>query len=393
MPYSCSVSMGDVRLTPSPAVRYSIAGRREELAFVGCRAAANCATVMVHRFMLSCGGENVAWARVAAVAPGLGIALPEGLPAGYAPVGMLQGRFVLPALAKFTAHDGGVSSEPLSSDSVFEPADLGISAAPEASAWQTVIRAELRPEASSGALKVAGIVATLLALLLAIAMFAAGRWPLPAASLSSLRPRARQLWPDMNLWAKRLADDIFKHLARRGTSHAAEGGGEALLNALAIATARLAETELLLATLPRELLLREVLHAEVDQVRTRLGTVAREAGRRPAEKSAAIVRGALRDLDRISRIAHGALEDGADESRGEGRRKTFRMPGTAQEAYQMLGINAEAAPAVAKKLVDALRMSWHPDFASDENDRQVREARMKQINAAWDLIKERRQAA
>ena len=59
----------------------------------------------------------------------------------------------------------------------------------------------------------------------------------------------------------------------------------------------------------------------------------------------------------------------------------------------MLGINADAAPQVAKKLVDALRMSWHPDFARSEEDRQVREARMKQINAAWDLIKERPHAA
>ncbi len=69
------------------------------------------------------------------------------------------------------------------------------------------------------------------------------------------------------------------------------------------------------------------------------------------------------------------------------------MPQSVQEAYQMLGINDDAAPNVAKKLVDALRMSWHPDFARDEADRQVREARMKQINAAWDLIRTRREAA
>ena len=50
-------------------------------------------------------------------------------------------------------------------------------------------------------------------------------------------------------------------------------------------------------------------------------------------------------------------------------------------------------PEVAKKLVDALRMSWHPDYAEDESDRRRRENRMKQINAAWDIVNGRREAA
>ncbi|MGL4397924.1 MAG: DnaJ domain-containing protein, partial [Hyphomicrobium sp.] len=61
--------------------------------------------------------------------------------------------------------------------------------------------------------------------------------------------------------------------------------------------------------------------------------------------------------------------------------------------YRVLGVNPAAAPAVAKKLVDALRMSWHPDLARDEADRVQREKRIKQINAAWDLIKDQHQAA
>ena len=69
------------------------------------------------------------------------------------------------------------------------------------------------------------------------------------------------------------------------------------------------------------------------------------------------------------------------------------MPQSVTEAYRVLGINADAEPAVTKKLVDALRMSWHPDYARDEADRQKREDRIKQINAAWDLIKDQRKAA
>ena len=37
--------------------------------------------------------------------------------------------------------------------------------------------------------------------------------------------------------------------------------------------------------------------------------------------------------------------------------------------------------------MDGLRLSWHPDLAQSETDRQVREFRVKQINAAWDLLK------
>ena len=69
------------------------------------------------------------------------------------------------------------------------------------------------------------------------------------------------------------------------------------------------------------------------------------------------------------------------------------MPQSVQEAYQMLGINDDAAPNVAKKLVDALRMSWHPDLAHDASDRLLREDRIKQINIAAEMISDKRRVA
>jgi hypothetical protein len=48
---------------------------------------------------------------------------------------------------------------------------------------------------------------------------------------------------------------------------------------------------------------------------------------------------------------------------------------------------------VLKKIVDALRMSWHPDHARDAADRVLREDRIRQINIAWDLINTKREAA
>jgi hypothetical protein len=66
-----------------------------------------------------------------------------------------------------------------------------------------------------------------------------------------------------------------------------------------------------------------------------------------------------------------------------------RIPQTRAEAMQILGmgVSPDTTEVAVKRLVDGLRMSWHPDLAKDETDRQMREFRVKQINAAWDLIR------
>jgi hypothetical protein len=69
-----------------------------------------------------------------------------------------------------------------------------------------------------------------------------------------------------------------------------------------------------------------------------------------------------------------------------------RMPRTREEALEVLGIGiAPSATATAiKKIVDGLRMSWHPDLAQNETDRALREQRSKQINAAWAILQGQR---
>ena len=67
------------------------------------------------------------------------------------------------------------------------------------------------------------------------------------------------------------------------------------------------------------------------------------------------------------------------------------IPTTRAEALRMLGAGPEAAAGALKKIVDGLRQTWHPDRAADEPDRRLRELRMKQINAAWDILSGRRQ--
>lgn len=64
------------------------------------------------------------------------------------------------------------------------------------------------------------------------------------------------------------------------------------------------------------------------------------------------------------------------------------IPQSREEALQVLGMGVapEVSDAAIKKIVDGLRLSWHPDHAKDAPDRELREIRMKQINAAWEII-------
>jgi hypothetical protein len=64
------------------------------------------------------------------------------------------------------------------------------------------------------------------------------------------------------------------------------------------------------------------------------------------------------------------------------------IPQTREQALQILGmgVTPDVHDAAIKKIVDGLRQSWHPDHAQSLEERQLRELRMKQINAAWEII-------
>src|SRR5262249_54215318 len=70
-----------------------------------------------------------------------------------------------------------------------------------------------------------------------------------------------------------------------------------------------------------------------------------------------------------------------------------QMPRTRQEACGVLGASPDAGEAALKKIVDGLRQSWHPDLATSEADRNLREHRTAQINVAWDILSGRQSAA
>jgi hypothetical protein len=64
------------------------------------------------------------------------------------------------------------------------------------------------------------------------------------------------------------------------------------------------------------------------------------------------------------------------------------VPTTRDEALQVLGAGPDASAAVLKKIVDGLRMSWHPDHAKTPEEYTARHERMRQINVAWDVLSE-----
>ena len=63
-----------------------------------------------------------------------------------------------------------------------------------------------------------------------------------------------------------------------------------------------------------------------------------------------------------------------------------------QEAYNILGVSENTSDEEIKKAYRALALMYHPDKVSSLGDEAIRQATesMKQINAAWDVVKEAR---
>ena len=191
------------------------------------------------------------------------------------------------------------------------------------------------------------------------------------------------------LLAIRFLPLFFARRSASTTSRALAKGGLSLANASVAVAALLVQTETAARALKGAGPLREVLQAELNQVRVRLGNLEKSTanGEGDADKSALQYRALVRELERMRRIVDSAVASLS------GSKRSATLPRTASEAYEVLGVNAEVSAGVLKKIVDALRMSWHPDHARDADDRVLREDRIRQINIAWDLINTNREAA
>jgi hypothetical protein len=388
LPYTCSVEQGEVRLHPGIETSFRILGKRDDQIFTICPAgqAATCTNMMIHRFAVMCGSERISWARIAHSAHKLGIDMPKELPTGFAPVAPLGGRFVLPALAPANLSETRVTTQELSPDGVIDhgfdtPSTI-------AASWTTIVQSNVNSQAGAGVARVAAAVAALMLALLTVAYVAAGRARIVVVDAEYLRRffhvskksagGLSKVWTVMSATCA----EFYAEYRRAPTDE------NIISEAFASAHANLADVELAVAALPADLLLRDVLSSELKRLSRRLQALEKGHGRKPPEETNSQIRHFMREIDRISKIAKSAVQIGGATREDEGA-----IPQSVGEAYYVLGLNRNAAPEIAKKLVDALRLNWHPDYAQDEADRSRRENRIKQINAAWDIVSGRREAA
>jgi hypothetical protein len=130
--------------------------------------------------------------------------------------------------------------------------------------------------------------------------------------------------------------------------------------------------------------LQTALHAELESIRRSLGFTPQFRGTPGEKKDWKQIRSqlilSLHGTQRIIGIAEAARTSFSVHP------AALEVITTRLEAYAFLGVNASASETVLKKAVNALRECWHPDLATDEEDRRLREIRIKQINVAWDLI-------
>jgi hypothetical protein len=161
----------------------------------------------------------------------------------------------------------------------------------------------------------------------------------------------------------------------------------ALSSALLQLKAMLARTEAAVAMLSSAAMVREVMQSELAGIRVRIDEAERASlrGSTPVMKLAAQFRQIARDIDRVQNITQSASHSFNMHT------QSVAIPTTIADAYTLIGVSPSDGEVIAKRVIDNLRMSSHPDHAQTELDRLEREARIKQINVASDLISGRRQ--
>jgi hypothetical protein len=437
MPFDCGFEGGEVRLTPAGETSYPIVGARDEQTVTTCPPGAEtgCRTVMVHRFQIACAGQKAAWMEVAAsigsaaanrtwIEDGrLNLVMPARaaleaspdclnrnrsdlqrqvvlsgdclpwprkaafehlvLPAGFAPVGELGARLMIGAAADEASAAAGNGA--LTLTQVASTDELSIAKADPDAVLQPAGRTEtfetvLEPDIAADDW---------------ITVVHAGPEPQPAIDSTEPAPR---IWAWVAAIASAAVIVLLLAVRYAPALRARWLGASAfrmaqtdmtLANASGAVAALLEQTDEATQGLKGAGPLRDVLLGELGQVRNRLANLDKLSakGELPTDRSAPQYRALVRELDRIRRIVDSAAASLSNS------RKATTLPRTTSEAYEVLGVNAEVSEGVLKKIVDALRMSWHPDHARDESDRLLREDRIRQINIAWDLINGKREAA
>lgn len=326
------------------------------------------------QILVSTGGEGhstLSAAQHPAAPPKIEVA---ALPDRFEPVMALPAAESAPRIEK-----ANIIAAEQQSDLATIPAIL--TGADSARTWITLVRPEAMVDPSAllrGPTMLMWSAAMLLAALLAGGAWA--RWRGERAPSGGMRSGGAEAGLGAAFWTR------SSRPARRAAPPSTE---TSVTNAAASVTALIEQANGSLDVLRGAPPLREVLEHELGVIRQRLAIVRAQASEGPesAHKAAPAFRSLVRDLERVRRISESAAMSFS------GGRVKGKLPRTRSEAYDVLGVHGDVSEQTLKKLVDALRMCWHPDLARDEVDRGIREERIKCINVAWELISGKRAVA
>lgn len=439
LPYTCGFENGRLVLRPSSVPHvYTVLGEREQKTFTDCSLARGdeCRALMIHRFSIACQGQNVPWYKaVAAIRSKTGFR--SWIANNRLKIVYPSRNGVRAACLDDTTPREGVrkvstgclpwrhadSASAMSIDSEFAPvediggkiitvADTGhmttgsvlIGAAAEGG-WVTTVNArDLSEQASAASFLAIGPKSSWILMFSAMLLMSGG-WFAWRKGYGHAVIDAYRTYRGEQILRKGL-DDLAAHFSGAAKSSAQDNAGatpgagassqssapksmgENLDNAASFVTAVLTDARERVARLGAGAL-RGVLEQELYVIGQRLNYTRTAAadGRETTDKAAAIFRTLVREVERLRRIAESA------EASEAGLRDNAQLPRSRSEAFSVLGVNPDVSEQIVKKLVDALRMSWHPDLGKDDADRVAREERIKQINVAWELINGKRVAA
>jgi len=468
MPYSCTVSGGQLALIPSDDKGYRILGRRERQNFTACSPGdpTKCRKWTVHRFDVDCSGARVSWASVVAASDGrrrvwveggsLHIrmpwtwALPKGdpcarlselderrpryrqlarrcefrksrsrdsiveMPHGFAPKFGIDAIFVAGAPQQGPNVPAGDPSARAPRRTAQEMRDEVPPVPPRISQSQRKAATEngTADSVSSSQIKTASVSPPAE---VQAALVAAGNPPSltiinrRGSDVSNATPGAPTVAESNQTTVVAAAEETAKsddgdaqtlknslpnpnpkkEQSLQSQMEANAGGLVGYLrNPMTVAVTTLA---LLCAILIAGFALirrRDASHAQVATSRD-IGSVWLEKNIGLEESSAALISTNANEAPLSNRHLP-ATQSGPKKIAGQNWGDT--IPQNRSEALGVLGIgdSSDVNQTAIKKIVDGLRMSWHPDHADGEDDRKLRELRLKQINVAWEIISEAR---
>ncbi len=453
IPFTCQPTPGRTfALIPSTPRAYDIVGGHDVRHMAICNPSARlpgsvgCKTVNLHRFDLQCGSKRVPWPEVAsaiaAFIPPLTpyrprvqaisqpvpmnrpaqpdcrlarrdatgrmfiscrwpdwrpISLAAELPPGFAPLAEVGAKLQpasLTAGAK-TSERGLRKPEPLVTTQPLPDITPAVFDGPPPDAITVAQRHGIEQgieTATDTSLSGAVLAFGLLLLTTLATAGAAWRWPEQAQTIKRLAaPSGLRGIETAERWALAARSTLQRVMqtVRPAASQTPPMRDVKAANAASAVAALLTDTTARLADLKGAGPLSDVLQQEVSGLRQRLATLelAASESHEAAGRASPGFRNLMRDIERVRRIA-----DSAAVSMGGGR-NAARIPKTRSEAFDLLGLNPDAPEGTLKKVADGLRMSWHPDHARDDADRAEREARIKAINIAIDLINGKRAVA